>query len=218
MKNVAFFIDGFNVYHSVDNNFKSNAYKWLDLRTLSERFIADNEKIKNILYFSAYCTWDARKKAKHKKYVRAISSRGVEIILGQFQWVSKRFLKAKMDVLNQKPPSAKLPDLIEFKSHEEKKTDVNIAVKMIELATHGEFDTFYIISGDTDFVPAIKYIKRYHRNIKLINILPYGAKGFKLAQVCDKQLQITEKDLKNSLLPDEIKIGKESIKKPSSYK
>lgn len=66
MKSI-FFIDGFNLYHAIDNNFKHGKYKWLDLRLLSEKFIAPEEKIKKIFYFTAYAKWDKVKIERHKK-------------------------------------------------------------------------------------------------------------------------------------------------------
>jgi len=54
------------------------------------------------------------------------------------------------------PDTENLPNEFTFKSKEEKETDVNIAVKMMEIAFFGDFDRFYIISGDSDFVPAVR--------------------------------------------------------------
>ncbi len=218
MKKVAFFVDGFNLYHAIDSTFTHHRYKWLNLRQLSQHLIQNDEEIKSILYFTAYSTWDESKLLRHKAYVRALSSKGVDIVLGQFQEVRKRFLKEKMEVKDVVPPEAILPKEFKFSTYEEKKTDVNIAVKLIEFASHGAFDTFYIISADSDFVPALNYIHKYHRNIRLVNILPIKARGIKLAQVCDDQIEMTEEHLQNSLLEYEVKQGADRILIPERYK
>lgn len=217
MKSV-FFIDGFNLYHAIDKSFAHNKYKWLDLRLLAENFIGLDEQISKIIYFTAYARWDQIKTQRHKTYVAALTSRGVEIAQGKFKRVEKNFNKRSMPVVSSDKSGEDLPDRLRFQSFEEKETDVNIAVKLLEHAAQNQYDKFYIISGDSDFLPAIRSIKRNHRSIKLISILPIRGKGFSLKQVCDEQRWITEDHLKNSLLNDQIKIGSQTITKPVNWK
>jgi hypothetical protein len=40
MKRILFFVDGFNVYHALDEEPKYHKYKWLDYSTLARRFIS----------------------------------------------------------------------------------------------------------------------------------------------------------------------------------
>jgi len=61
MKRVIALIDGFNVYHSLDENPEFHKYKWLNLRRLIELFIAKNEQLIKVLYFSAYAYWEPDK-------------------------------------------------------------------------------------------------------------------------------------------------------------
>lgn len=110
-----------------------------------------------------------------------------------------------------------MPKYLKYRTFEEKETDVNIAVKMLEQATLNQCDKFYILSGDSDFLPAIKSVRKNFRDIKLINILPINGRGISLGQVCDEQRMVSEDDLKNSFLKDTIKIGKKTIKKPTSW-
>ncbi|MCX6807276.1 MAG: NYN domain-containing protein [Patescibacteria group bacterium] len=215
---VIFFIDGFNLYHAIDNNFNHGKYKWLDLRKLSNLFIEENEQIKKIFYFSTFCPWNKEKMIRHKKYVRALSKNGVEMIRGSFQLTTKRFIKGKMNVLNLIPPDIEVPAEIKFQSYEEKKTDVNIAVKIIECATLDIYDHFYILSGDSDFVPAIKYVRKNYQHIKLTNILPINSAGQEIGKACHAQLRIEEDHLRKSLLEQKIVVAKDAvIEKPEEY-
>ncbi len=218
MAKAAFFIDGFNLYHAIDHSFNHHNYKWLNLRSLSEKFLNSGDELGQVCYFTAYCTWDRDKLLRHKKYVKALSSKGVDIVLGRFQRVTKSFNRVKMEVSNVVPVGAQLPDSFTFETHEEKKTDVNVAVKLIELASRGIYDVFYIISADSDFVPALQYIRKFHRNIRLINITPINSSGRTLSQVCDEQIQMSEVHLSGSLLEDEIQIGHELVQIPEKYK
>lgn len=218
MKRAGFFVDGFNLYHAIDNTFGDSRYKWLNLRKLADNLVSNDEVVKNVFYFSAYCTWNEGKRTRHKQYVKALSSKGVQLIKGNFQRSTARFFRDKMEVVESDLDKADLPEKLIFKTFEEKKTDVNIAVKLIEEATNADYDVFYIISADSDFSPALKYLKKYHRKIKLINVLPINSKGITLGQVCDYQIVIDEDILKSSLLEDSVKIGTEIVAMPTEWK
>ena len=48
MNRIAFFIDGFNLFHSLDNNPAYHKYKWLNLSSLAEKFTTKQDEIKSI--------------------------------------------------------------------------------------------------------------------------------------------------------------------------
>ena len=56
MDKVIFFVDGFNLYHALDNK-RFYRYKWLDLSSLAQKFITKKDKIEEIYYFTALATW-----------------------------------------------------------------------------------------------------------------------------------------------------------------
>ena len=52
-----FFIDGFNVYHSLIENRGFRKYLWLNYSALAKRKISGQYKLAGIWYFSALATW-----------------------------------------------------------------------------------------------------------------------------------------------------------------
>ena len=69
MIRVAAFIDGFNLYHAVDDLGKQH-HKWLDLRKVILCFLdPSRHALQGVYYFSAHATWlpDAHK--RHEAYV-----------------------------------------------------------------------------------------------------------------------------------------------------
>ena len=48
------FIDGFNLYHSLDNVPAYKKYKWLNLWNLSETLLFPGETLVSVFYFTAY--------------------------------------------------------------------------------------------------------------------------------------------------------------------
>ena len=56
---------------------------------------------------------------------------------------------------------------------EEKEVDVKLAVDMISMARRGEYDVAYLLSGDSDFAPAVKEI-RDGLNRQVVAVFPQG--------------------------------------------
>lgn len=188
---VIFFIDGFNVYHSLANK-RYGIYKWLDYHSLARCFISPKkETVKEVLYFTAYAHWNAEKLERHKTYVRALRFRGVGVVLGKFKKVTRK---------------CRALCRYEYETFEEKETDVNIAIHLLKKAFLDEFDTAYIVSGDSDLVPAIEQTKSIfpHKTVKCV--IPIARSAEHLKQVCDFHQRIKEKHLKTSQLPDQIAI------------
>lgn len=112
-KRVISFIDGFNLYHALDN-LERPELKWLNLMTLCQMFLKSySEELVGVFYFSAYADHMPEPAQKRQKsYVRALELKGVKTILGHFKKKNRR-----------------CPDCHHrWIGHEEKETDVNIAL------------------------------------------------------------------------------------------
>jgi hypothetical protein len=118
MTRSSFFIDGFNFYHALDKLGESHL-KWVNLFQLMGRLISPrSETIADVFYFSAYAHWLPSKKARHEEYVKALKHAGVTVVLGHF--------KDKDRGCNSCGAR--------WKGHEEKETDVNIALCLLNEA------------------------------------------------------------------------------------
>lgn len=144
MDRVIAFVDGFNVYHSLDG--VCDEYKWLNYSALANAFIAKSkERLRKIYYFSALAKWNPDKVSRHQNYIRALEFSGVDIVLGKFKKVTKR-----CRALCKR----------EYSTFEEKETDVNIAIYLLKLAMLDEYDKAIIFSCDSDLVPAVKAVRQ----------------------------------------------------------
>lgn len=54
------------------------------------------------------------------------------------------------------------------KSFHEKGVDVRIAVEMIRFGREGLYDTAYLVSSDTDLVPAVEEVRRLGKNVHYV--------------------------------------------------
>ncbi|MBI3331391.1 NYN domain-containing protein [Candidatus Peregrinibacteria bacterium] len=215
--NVCCFVDGFNLYHAIDKNFSHQMYKWLHIKTLCSQFVLPTEHMRQVLYFTAYSTWDQQKKDRHQKYVQALSANGVQVILGSYQKVTKNFFRGKNKVIKSSVPEMLLPKELIFETYEEKRTDVNIAVKILEYAYKNLFDHAIIFSGDSDLVPAIESVRKTFPAKKFTCVLPINGKGKRIASACGNILQMNEKHLKISLFPKTVTAGKIQIACPKEW-
>jgi uncharacterized LabA/DUF88 family protein len=142
MPRVVCLIDGFNLYHSINENPSLKQFKWLDLQSFAHSFLRSGETLTDLYYFTSLAYWDALKQERHKRYIRVLKDRGIKVVYGKF--------KAKDAVCRICGKS--------YTSPEEKRTDVNIAVTLFRLAHEDQFDTALLISGDTDLAPAVEAV------------------------------------------------------------
>jgi len=71
IKRVIAYIDGFNLYHAIDELNKPHL-KWLDLWALSKSILRDREQLERVYYFSAYANWKPASVQRHRIYVTAL--------------------------------------------------------------------------------------------------------------------------------------------------
>jgi uncharacterized LabA/DUF88 family protein len=86
-------------------------------------------------------------------------------------------------------------------THEEKETDVAIAVALVEDAVNRAFDTAMIVSADSDLCPAIRAVRRIHPAAKIVAAFPPARRSDDLRNESDASFTIAERKLSQSLLP-----------------
>jgi len=152
------FVDGFNLYHAL-RGLGENHLKWLDLRRLLLHFTpAPQLELSKVLYFSAYATWLPEAYARHRAYVAALEATGVEVVLGKFK-IKER--------------SCKYCDR-RWTGHEEKETDVNVALHLLELGYSNAFDRALLVSADSDLAPAVRAVRRLFPEKEVRILTPPG--------------------------------------------
>lgn len=197
-------MDGFNLYHAV-NDLKRNELKWVDLRKLMECFIDPKvHKISDVYYFSAFAEWLTEPAKRHKIYVNALKSRGITPVLGRFKDKDLGCSKCGH----------------RWVGHEEKQSDVNLAIWMVREAYRSNYDEAFLVSQDSDLAPVIGLIHEFprHRGVKLIG--PPGRPHSKeLIAATDKQVKIKPIHLERSLFPEEVldASGKLVARRPAAY-
>jgi len=175
-KRVLVLIDGFNYYHKLDNYQKSQkeCVKWLDYSALLNEAIYNHLKKSQvdisteIIFFTAIAHHRGDDSVKrHTIYLNALKSTGIKVVEGEFK---KKYIDICKDCTQKNKSEKRL-------KHEEKHTDVNIAITMLEKAFLNEFDRVYLLSEDNDYVPAVKRVKELFPEKEII-ICPPPQKGY----------------------------------------
>lgn len=76
-------VDGFNLYHSIQDDIRYHRYKWLNVDKLLRTYYPIG--LEKIYYFTSLTLWDPHKVARHKIFIRALESTGIEIVYGKFK-------------------------------------------------------------------------------------------------------------------------------------
>ena len=162
----AFFIDGFNLYHSLAAYAKESgdhSLKWLDLIGLAKgslHEVGGSSELRSLHYFTAlpehlYLA-DPGRLQRHRTYLRALTAHGSlrpSIILGRIaqQQVQVRIASGE----------------ITGSIWREKGTDVALAMALLREASKGDMDEAVIVSGDADYLPAVKLFREMYPDIGL---------------------------------------------------
>jgi uncharacterized LabA/DUF88 family protein len=158
--------------------------------------------VHSIYYFSALATWRPSSVARHSVFIEALKCRGINVILGEF--------KDKTRWCHYCHKS--------YPDHEEKATDVNIALHAYRLAANHEIDRIVLVTGDTDMIPAIRLIRQDFPQKEIGVIFPYQRKSNQLSQEVDFKRKTSSAILPLFQLPDSITLpsGK-TISRPPEW-
>ncbi len=197
------FVDGFNLYHSLHVKPSYHKYKWLDLKKLAQLLVGSKDTLIKVLYFTAYATWDQHKMIKHKQYVEALRSADVETVFGAFRYVDKT-----CRICHKR-----------YKTFEEKRTDVNIAIKLFQTAINDLWDKALIVSGDSDLIPALAEIKKVFPAKQIGVVIPIGRRAEELKLVSDFHIKLKQRHLQTAQFQKELDLGDGKILKcPPSWR
>ncbi|MGO9658731.1 MAG: NYN domain-containing protein [Acidimicrobiales bacterium] len=152
MTQVLAYVDGFNLYHGLKAR-HGRRYLWLDLEGLVRRLLKPGQVLAGITYFTASVRNDPAALARQNAYLSALRAMtSVEVVRGRFQ--HKRATCHSCGA--------------SWTTYEEKETDVNIAVRLVEDAALKRYDTALVISADSDLCPAVRSAKRLHPRGKVV--------------------------------------------------
>ena len=202
------YIDGFNFYYGA---VKDTPHKWLDFERFV-RLLRPADDLRRIYYFTALV--DGSHQKRQLTYLGALGTLStIEIVLGRF-----KNKQVKCGVTSCTDTTC---DKI-FKQPEEKRTDVNIAVYMLDHAYQDVCDQFVLISGDSDLVPGVRMIKHRFPHKRVTVYVParnkVRAHAVELRSSADRHRELPLNLLQHAQLPSKVPDGSGGFfEKPPSW-
>jgi len=145
------YIDGFNLYYGC---LKGTPYKWLNLLALCQ-IILPSDQINDIKYFTARVKarpHDPDQAVRQQTYFRALKT------LPNLSIIEGHYLSSSVSMRLTNIIPGQNPYVFVDKS-EEKGSDVNLAVHLVNDAHLKKFETAVIISNDSDLLEALLIVK-----------------------------------------------------------
>ncbi len=213
MSHYCFYVDGYNVYHALNDDcfpyknkphtpdYRYRKYKWLNYNKLALSIIGPQDTIENIYYFTAFAKWRPGSFRRHKKYIKALRAEGVKVVQGHF-------MRTYIECHNCKT---------EFLTHKEKGTDVNIALQILKDALDDIYDRAILISSDSDLLPAIEAVHKYAPDKEVGVMFPIGRRSYHLEDGTDFRRRMNEKLLQKCQFSDDLQVGTSTITKPKHW-
>lgn len=167
------YVDGFNLYYGFygpSGCLKGSQDKWIDLKELFRVLLKPKNQITQIKYFTACVKskpTDVGAPDRQRAYISALKAYTPEISVHY-----GRFIRPKVRMAAANPP----PNTVEVMKTEEKGSDVNLAVHLLNDAWLNEYDCAVVVSNDSDIEGSMKLIRAHHSD-KVLGLINPGHKN-----------------------------------------
>ena len=213
-KRVTFYIDGFNFYYGLRRARKAESrwgeYYWLDMVKFCRSFLGQDQELARVIYFTA-TPLSSDKSSRQSAFLNAnklLNGDLFEIVRGKYftKDISCPYCNAT------------------FLRPEEKRTDVNISVRMMGDCERNNTDSLVLVSADSDLVPPLSYIQQYHKDKKVKVYFPPSDTCRDLTNHLKRNggkptlLQLNERRFQESLMPDTVQVDDKTVSIPKKWK
>ena len=188
---VSVYIDGFNLFYGLMSK-GWGRYAWLDLGELARSMLWQDQVLEDVRYFTAPLRQSPehlQRVADQMAYLEALRVRGgIDVEFGYFQAKSVPCFDCGRV----------------RRTFEEKMTDVNIAVALLNDAADGRFDIAILISADSDLVGPVSSVLDRHPTKRVVVGFPPNRRSFNLMEVASAHSVIGQDSLRRSQLPERV--------------
>lgn len=197
----AFYVDGFNAYHALDG-LKKPHLKWLDWAALATLVIpSKSESLVRTVMCTAVKTNDPQKQLRHRRYLAALESSGVECLRGHFADDPRSCRDCGSGWI----------------APVEKQGDVNLAISVIDDAHRDVFDHAYLVTADGDQAATARMLRSTFPGKRLTSVILPGQRHNKyILSYGAETMALNLNHLERSLFPKLIP-GPNAILRPAEY-
>jgi len=213
MERVTFYIDGFNFYYALKRSKLSNPiwkqFYWIDFVKLFSQFLGNNQVLERVVYFTA-TPLNTQKSSRQGALFNAnklLNGNRFELVRGKYY--DKQFICPSCQFSISKP--------------EEKRTDVNISVRMLGDCSLNATDVLVLVSADSDLVPPVEFIQKHYKNKTIKVYFPPNAYcndlNYNMINNKKKVVKLSNNIGKftNSVMPNTVSNGIKSVVIPQKW-
>jgi uncharacterized LabA/DUF88 family protein len=187
LERLSVYVDGFNLYFGM-RDAKLMRSRWLDLVSLS-RSIADGRHVEMVHYYTARVRRPTQSNDRQAVYLDALEAKYPDVFRvhhGFMQW---------------EPWDCKACGAGNER-RQEKQTDVNLAVDVVQHAHRNAYDTAIIVSGDSDLRAAVVASQSAGKRV-IVGFPPLRVSD-QLADVADGSFVISNTKIRTNQLPADV--------------
>lgn len=164
------YIDGFNLYYRA---VRGTPYKWLDLKKACQQLLKPEHQILAIKYYTAPVSGkrDPGQPIRQQTFLRALGAMTPELVVYQGHFLTHEVSAPLAHPVPGQPP------LVKVLKTEEKGSDVNLAVHLVNDSWLNAYDSAVILSNDSDLAEAMRLVRLHHPTKKIGLIFPRQARG-----------------------------------------
>ncbi|MCY4047030.1 MAG: NYN domain-containing protein [Candidatus Dadabacteria bacterium] len=200
------YVDGLNLYYGC---VKNTPFKWLDLKSLFSQLLKSNNLITQIKYFTAIVKpipGNEKAPQRQQTYLRALQKHIPEISIHYGHFALHKVAMAEVT-----PPH----NTVKVWRAEEKGSDVNLAVHLLNDAWLDTYDCAVIASNDSDMTESLKMVRERFPEKVIGLITPGGTSSAQLGKYAHFVRKIRGSLLHKSQMPDNI--PGTTIRKPDDW-
>ncbi|WP_332851355.1 NYN domain-containing protein [Duganella sp. S19_KUP01_CR8] len=220
------YVDGYNLYYG---RLRGTRFKWLDIVKLFEALLVQrdqNETLEKVIFFTApafatHGTASVAAQSAYHRALKAIYGDRFEIVLGSHAYDKDGAL---LPVFIEGQPYDRTNRVRVWKL-EEKKTDVNLAIRMYRDAARGRCNRMILMSNDSDAEPVLAAVRADFEEIMIGLVTPVHppVPGTNIRRRTSGSLSkyshwnvvhLTSAQLDDAQLPPTVPTKKKPIQKP----
>lgn len=163
----ALYVDGFNLYYS--GLASRPQFRWLDLHALGVIALDETHQLVRVRYFTARVKGgdgDQGGPERQDTYVRALESRCPDLTVHWGRFVERERWRRLMEPMTRS--FSPCPEKVLTWHREEKGSDVNLAVHLINDAWSDVYDCAAVISDDSDLAEALSIARSMGKHVVLL--------------------------------------------------
>lgn len=136
--------------------------------------------------------------ARQAQYIGALKATGVRVVEGRFQEKTMTCKGCQKS----------------WRTYEEKESDVNLCVALMEGAHQHQFDVALVVSGDLDMVPAVRAVRAMNSAIRIIAVFPPRRFSAELKGAVHSSFRLGNAKVRQAQLPETVTSADGSYSRP----